>query len=108
MLLSLNRHAQIRNSIRIVFALCIVALLLSARFALHEKAKLLLYVGGSLAFIWCCCPCCSLELPEDHTRELRRLYDLGAPDAGADSDDSRHGPRSETSELVPQPPEQSV
>merc|ERR1712087_286397 len=94
MLLSLDRRAQIRNSVRIAFALCTVALLLSTRFVLPPAyEKLLLYLGGSLAFLWCCCPCCSIELPEEHTRELRRLYDMGAADAGGDSDDSRHETR---------------
>eukprot|EP00310_Coccolithus_braarudii_P017837 CAMPEP_0183354060 /NCGR_PEP_ID=MMETSP0164_2-20130417/36534_1 /TAXON_ID=221442 /ORGANISM="Coccolithus pelagicus ssp braarudi, Strain PLY182g" /LENGTH=99 /DNA_ID=CAMNT_0025526875 /DNA_START=194 /DNA_END=493 /DNA_ORIENTATION=+ len=94
------RSVQLRNAARVIFALFTVALLLAGRFALHERAKLLMYVGGSLAFFWCCCPCCSLELPDGHTRELRRLYDMGAPDADGDSDG---GASTEQLELAPQP-----
>ena len=106
MLLSLHRRAMARNGVRIAFALCTIGLLVSARFAIDAdevRRRRLPYVGGGMAFLWCCCPCFSLELPVGTHAEFRRLYDMGAPEPASALDESTHSVRAgaRSSEIMP-------
>jgi len=97
LLLELHRHALLRNVLRIAFALAAVLMLLLARFSAEpddKRRERVLYAGAAMAFLWCCCPLCSMELPPKHATEMRRLYDFGgAAERGDESGQRARWPR---------------